>query len=209
MRIRVLSKIVVTAALAATLVAAPAADAETATTACAKQAKAATSAKKAVTKAQRAKASTPAAKKQRAKRVKAAKAKHAKAREALTACKAKPAPAPPAPAPVAEPAPVAPVMSLAANTIFAGDAWTVTVAAPPPPAGFVYRLAFLSRTGSSTCSFLVIKNNVSHAGQTVLQSPRPWCPGAGRISLHQAVEGSPLPRLGALAGAIDVAVVAQ
>ncbi|MFA4929586.1 MAG: hypothetical protein WC558_13800, partial [Patulibacter sp.] len=74
---------------------------------------------------------------------------------------------------------------------------------------FVYRLAFLSRTGSSTCSFLVIKNNVSHAGQTVLQSPRPWCPGAGRISLHQAVEGSPLPRLGALAGAIDVAVVAQ
>jgi hypothetical protein len=208
-------RITTVASVIALAFAAPSAASAKTATPCAKQTRTVASAKKAVTKAQKAKAATPAARKQRAKRVKAAKAKHTRAKKTLASCKAKakakpaPAPAPaPVPVPLPEPVPVPPVLSVAATTVGALEGFAVTVAAPAQPAGMVYRLAFRSRgTLSSTCSFLAILDNVSASVNVLMQTKRPWCPGPGRVSLFQAVQGSkPLPTLGTEIAGIDVVV---
>ncbi len=201
--------------LALSVVAAPAASADVSPATCAKQARAVATAERAVSSAQKTRARTPAARKQRSKRLGAAKARHARARKALSTCRSKarrasipaptPTPAPP-PAPAPEPVPAPPVLSLVATTVGPLEPWRVLVAAPEPPAGMVYRLAFMANTGKASCSYLVVRNDVSPTGETQLSSGRPWCAGPGWISLHQVPAGSrPLP-LGALVARIDVAV---
>lgn len=177
---------------------------------CAKQARAVTSAKKAVTKAQRAKAATPAARRQRAKRVKAAKAKHDRAKRTLATCQAK---AKAAPAPVPEPtppgpAPAPPVLSVVSAAIGVGDPWRVVLAAPAPAAGTHYRVMYLAASGARllSCGFLAIRPAVAPTGETQLPSTKPWCPGAGRITLHLANDGTPLAKPGNLVASVDVVV---
>lgn len=201
---------VTAASVIAIAFAAPAA-AEVGTTApCTKQSRAVTSAKKAVTKAQRAKASTPAARKQRAKRVKLAKAKHARAKKALAACRAQ---ATSAPAPLPEPtppgpAPTLPMLSVVSAAIGVGDPWRVVLAAPAPAPGTHYRLMYLAASGSRllSCGFLAIRPAAGPTGETQLPPGKPWCPGAGRITLHVADDGTPLAKPGNLVTSIDVLV---